>query len=166
MTLQLEKGMEIGRTQLLADLVALTIWPMIWLLQGDFRVRGDTIDVFPAHYEDRAWRIELFGDEIDSLTEFDPLTGQKSGDLEKSALCQFTLCDTRPDLEQAMVGGKDELKTRLEKFEAAGRLLEAQSWNNAPISIWKCWKPPALAPVLKIIRYLTGRKPGEPPPTV
>ena len=84
MTLQLEKGMEIGRTQLLADLVALQYRRNdMAFARGDFRVRGDTIDVFPAHYEDRAWRIELFGDEIDSLTEFDPLTGQKSGDLEK-----------------------------------------------------------------------------------
>ena len=65
--------------------------------RGAFRVRGDTIDIFPAHYEDRAWRIELFGDEVDTITEFDPLTGKSAGKLDSDqGLCQFALCDAAP----------------------------------------------------------------------
>ena len=128
MTLELSKGLEIGRSQLLADLVALQYRRNdMGFARGDFRVRGDTIDLFPAHYEDRAWRIELFGDEIDTLTEFDPLTGQKSGDLERVRVYANSHYVTpRPTLKQAVLHIQDELKLRLEEFEAAGRLLEAQ----------------------------------------
>ncbi len=169
MTLQLEKGMEIGRTQLLADLVALQYRRNdVAFARGDFRVRGDTIDVFPAHYEDRAWRIELFGDEIDSLTEFDPLTGQKSGDLEKVRLYANSHYVTPgPTLKQAMVGIQDELKTRLEEFEAAGRLLEAQRLEQRTnFDLEMLEATGSCAGIENYSRYLTGRKPGEPPPTL
>ena len=169
MTLQLEKGMEIGRTQLLADLVALQYRRNdMAFARGDFRVRGDTIDVFPAHYEDRAWRIELFGDEIDSLTEFDPLTGQKSGDLEKVRLYANSHYVTPgPTLKQAMVGIQDELKTRLEEFEAAGRLLEAQRLEQRTnFDLEMLEATGSCAGIENYSRYLTGRKPGEPPPTL
>ena len=169
MTPQLEKGMEIGRTQLLADLVALQYRRNdMAFARGDFRVRGDTIDVFPAHYEDRAWRIELFGDEIDSLTEFDPLTGQKSGDLEKVRLYANSHYVTPgPTLKQAMVGIQDELKTRLEEFEAAGRLLEAQRLEQRTnFDLEMLEATGSCAGIENYSRYLTGRKPGEPPPTL
>ena len=169
MTLQLEKGMDIGRTQLLADLVALQYRRNdMAFARGDFRVRGDTIDVFPAHYEDRAWRIELFGDEIDSLTEFDPLTGQKSGDLEKVRLYANSHYVTPgPTLKQAMVGIQDELKTRLEEFEAAGRLLEAQRLEQRTnFDLEMLEATGSCAGIENYSRYLTGRKPGEPPPTL
>ena len=169
MTLQLEKGMEIGRTQLLADLVALQYRRNdMAFARGNFRVRGDTIDVFPAHYEDRAWRIELFGDEIDSLTEFDPLTGQKSGDLEKVRLYANSHYVTPgPTLKQAMVGIQDELKTRLEEFEAAGRLLEAQRLEQRTnFDLEMLEATGSCAGIENYSRYLTGRKPGEPPPTL
>ena len=169
MTLQLEKGMEIGRTQLLADLVALQYRRNdMAFARGDFRVRGDTIDVFPAHYEDRAWRIELFGDEIDSLTEFDPLTGQKSGDLEKVRLYANSHYVTPgPTLKQAMVGIQDELKTRLEEFESAGRLLEAQRLEQRTnFDLEMLEATGSCAGIENYSRYLTGRKPGEPPPTL
>ncbi|MGB2151227.1 MAG: excinuclease ABC subunit UvrB [Parvibaculales bacterium] len=169
MTLQLEKGMEIGRTQLLADLVALQYRRNdMAFARGDFRVRGDTIDVFPAHYEDRAWRIELFGDEIDSLTEFDPLTGQKSGDLEQVRLYANSHYVTPgPTLKQAMVGIQDELKTRLEEFEAAGRLLEAQRLEQRTnFDLEMLEATGSCAGIENYSRYLTGRKPGEPPPTL
>jgi excinuclease ABC subunit B len=169
MTLELEKGMNIGRTQLLADLVALQYRRNdMAFARGDFRVRGDTIDVFPAHYESRAWRIELFGDDIDSLTEFDPLTGQKSGDLEKVRLYANSHYVTPgPTLKQAMVGIQDELKARLEEFEAAGRLLEAQRLEQRTnFDLEMLQATGSCAGIENYSRYLTGRKPGEPPPTL
>ena len=169
MTLQLERGMEIGRTQLLADLVALQYRRNdMAFARGDFRVRGDTIDLFPAHYEDRAWRIELFGDEIDSLTEFDPLTGQKTNELEKVRVYANSHYVTPgPTLKQAMVGIQDELKTRLEEFEAAGRLLEAQRLEQRThFDLEMLEATGSCAGIENYSRYLTGRKPGEPPPTL
>ena len=157
MTLELARGMEIGRTQLLADLVALQYRRNdMAFARGDFRVRGDVIDLFPAHYEDRAWRIELFGDEIDSLTEFDPLTGQKSADLDRVRVYANSHYVTpRPTLKQAMVHIQDELKTRLEEFERqAAFRWKRKGWNSARCLIWKCWKPQAVAPGLRIIRAI------------
>ena len=169
MTLELKQGMEIGRTQLLADLVALQYRRNdMAFARGDFRVRGDTVDIFPAHYEDRAWRVELFGDEIDSLTEFDPLTGQKTADLEKVRVYANSHYVTPgPTLKQAMVGIQDELKTRLEEFEAAGRLLEAQRLEQRTnFDLEMLEATGSCAGIENYSRYLTGRKPGEPPPTL
>jgi excinuclease ABC subunit B len=169
MTLELARGMEIGRTQLLADLVALQYRRNdMAFARGDFRVRGDVIDLFPAHYEDRAWRIELFGDEIDSLTEFDPLTGQKSADLDRVRVYANSHYVTpRPTLKQAMVHIQDELKTRLEEFEAAGRLLEAQRLEQRTLFDLEMLEATgSCAGIENYSRYLTGRKAGEPPPTL
>jgi len=169
MTLELAHGMEIGRTQLLADLVALQYRRNdMAFARGDFRVRGDVIDLFPAHYEDRAWRIELFGDEIDSLTEFDPLTGQKTAELERVRVYANSHYVTpRPTLKQAMVHIQDELKTRLEEFEAAGRLLEAQRLEQRTLFDLEMLEATgSCAGIENYSRYLTGRKPGEPPPTL
>ncbi len=95
--------------------------------RGAFRVRGDTIDIFPAHYEDRAWRVELFGDVVDSITEFDPLTGQKAGALDGiKVYANSHYVTPRPTLQQAMKGIKAELILRLADFRANGKLLEAQ----------------------------------------
>jgi excinuclease ABC subunit B len=169
MTLELSKGLEIGRSQLLADLVALQYRRNdMGFARGDFRVRGDTIDLFPAHYEDRAWRIELFGDEIDTLTEFDPLTGQKSADLERVRVYANSHYVTpRPTLKQAVLHIQDELKSRLEEFEAAGRLLEAQRLEQRTLfDIEMLEATGSCAGIENYSRYLTGRKPGEPPPTL
>ncbi len=169
MTLELSKGMEIGRSQLLGDLVALQYRRNdMGFARGDFRVRGDTIDLFPAHYEDRAWRIELFGDEIDSLTEFDPLTGQKSADIDRVRVYANSHYVTpRPTLKQAVLHIQDELKTRLEEFEAAGRLLEAQRLEQRTLfDIEMLEATGSCAGIENYSRYLTGRKPGEPPPTL
>jgi excinuclease ABC subunit B len=169
MTLEVEKGMTFSRTDLLAALVALQYRRNdMAFARGDFRVRGDTIDVFPAHYEDRAWRIELFGDEIDSLTEFDPLTGQKTGDMAKVRIYANSHYVTpRPTLKQAMVHIEAELKTRLEEFEAAGRLLEAQRIEQRThFDLEMLEATGSCAGIENYSRYLTGRKPGEPPPTL
>jgi excinuclease ABC subunit B len=89
-------------------------------------VRGDTIDIFPAHYEDRAWRVTLFGDEVDSIYEFDPLTGTKPPSWTRQDLRQFALRDAAPTLAQATKGMREELRLRLEQFRREGKLLEAQ----------------------------------------
>ena len=169
MTLELSKGGEISRNQLLADLVALQYQRNdMAFARGDFRVRGDTVDIFPAHYEDRAWRIELFGEEIDSLTEFDPLTGQKTGDMEIVRIYANSHYVTpRPTLKQAMVHIQNELKTRIEEFEAAGRLLEAQRIEQrTQFDLEMLDATGSCAGIENYSRYLTGRKSGEPPPTL
>src|SRR4029079_13977655 len=95
--------------------------------RGAFRVRGDTIELWPAHLEDRAWRISLFGDEVQSLTEFDPLTGAKTDQFSLVKIYANSHYVTpKPTLKQAVRGIKDELKLRLDELHKAGRLLEAQ----------------------------------------
>src|SRR5476651_2188976 len=95
--------------------------------RGSFRVRGDVIEIYPAHYDDRAWRVSLFGDEIESIHEFDPLTGQKTDELEfVKVYANSHYVTPRPTLIQAMQSIKAELKWRLEQLYDQGRLLEAQ----------------------------------------
>ena len=90
-------------------------------------MRGDTLELFPAHLEDRAWRISFFGDEIESIQEFDPLTGQKTGDLKSvKVYANSHYVTPKPTLQQAIKGIREELKWRLEELDKAGRLLEAQ----------------------------------------
>src|SRR5438034_4473586 len=128
MTFALKQGERINQRQLIADLVALQYKRTAGdFYRGSFRVRGDTIDIFPAHYEDRAWRVNLFGDEAESIEEFDPLTGQKTDELEFiKVYANSHYVTPRPTLLQAIQGIKVELKGRLEQLNAAGRLLEAQ----------------------------------------
>src|SRR5271155_5551109 len=136
--------------------------------RGAFRVRGDTIDIFPAHYEDRAWRIELFGDVVDSITEFDPLTGHKAGELESIKIYANSHYVTpRPTLQQAMKGIKAELIHRLAEFRAQGKLLEAQRLEqrtNFDLEMIEATR--SFAGIETYPRWLTGRQPGEPPPTL
>ncbi|MDA9230502.1 excinuclease ABC subunit UvrB [Alphaproteobacteria bacterium] len=169
MTLELSKNMELERNQLLTELVALQYRRNdMAFARGDFRVRGDTIDIFPAHYEDRAWRVEMFGDEIESLTEFDPLTGQKTADMDRVRVYANSHYVTpRPTLKQAMVHIETELKGRLEEFEAAGRLLEAQRIEQrTQFDLEMLEATGSCAGIENYSRYLTGRKAGEPPPTL
>ena len=121
-------GEKIEQRQLIADLVALQ-YKRIQndFARGTFRVRGDVIELFPAHLEDRAWRIGLFGDEIESIVEFDPLTGKRVNDLQFVKIYANSHYVTpRPTLQQAVKGIKDELKWRVEELTRMGRLLEAQ----------------------------------------
>src|ERR1700761_2011166 len=128
MTFTLKQGGQISQRQLIADLVALQYKRTQHdFFRGSFRVRGDTIDLFPAHYEDRAWRIHLFGDEIEKIEEMDPLTGAKTDELDFIKIYANSHYVTpRPTLIQAMNSIKEELRIRLEQLNAAGRLLEAQ----------------------------------------
>ncbi len=169
MTFALKRGERINQRQLLADLVALQYKRTSGdFFRGSFRVRGDTVDVFPAHYEDRAWRINLFGDEVELIDEFDPLTGAKSDELEFVKIYANSHYVTpRPTLIQAVASIKQELKWRLDQLNAAGRLLEAQRLEQRTIyDIEMMEATGSCAGIENYSRYLTGRKPGEPPPTL
>ncbi|HEY4075863.1 MAG TPA: excinuclease ABC subunit UvrB, partial [Rhizomicrobium sp.] len=136
--------------------------------RGAFRVRGDTIDIFPAHQEDRAWRVELFGDEVDSITEFDPLTGHKAGSLDAIKIYANSHYVTpRPTLQQAMKGIKAELIDTLARFRAEGKLLEAQRLEQrCTFDLEMIEATGSCAGIENYSRWLTGRQPGEPPPTL
>jgi excinuclease ABC subunit B len=169
MTFALKRGERINQRQLIADLVALQYKRTIGdFSRGTFRVRGDSIEIFPAHYEDRAWRVSLFGDEIEAINEFDPLTGQNSDELEFVKIYANSHYVTpRPTLIQAMASIKAELKWRLEQLNAQGRLLEAQRLEQRCMFDLEMMEATgACAGIENYSRYLTGRKPGEPPPTL
>lgn len=169
MTFKVEVGERIDQRQLLADLVALQYKrTQADFGRGTFRVRGDVIEVFPAHYEDRAWRISLFGDEVESIQEFDPLTGQKSQDLKFVKLYANSHYVTpRPTLIQAIQGIKAELKMRLDELNAMGRFLEAQRLEQrCTFDLEMMEATGSCAGIENYSRWLTGRRPGEPPPTL
>ncbi|WP_374306055.1 excinuclease ABC subunit UvrB [Methylocella sp.] len=169
MTFTVKTGERIDQRQLVADLVALQYKRSAGdFSRGVFRVRGDTVDLFPAHYEDRAWRINFFGDSIESISEFDPLTGKKTQDLEFVKIYANSHYVTpRPTLLQSIKGIKLEMKQRLEELYAAGRLLEAQRLEQrTTFDLEMLEATGSCAGVENYSRYLTGRKPGEPPPTL
>jgi excinuclease ABC subunit B len=136
--------------------------------RGMFRVRGDTVEVFPAHLEDRAWRFDFFGDEVDSIVEFDPLTGKKvnpMGAVKMYANSHYVT--PRPTLNQAVELIKEEMKQQLDVFKAQGKLLEAQRLEQrTQFDIEMMLATGSCAGIENYSRYLTGRRPGEPPPTM
>src|SRR5487761_2278723 len=169
MTFALKKGERIDQRQLIADLVALQYKRTQHdFSRGTFRVRGDTIDLFPAHYEDRAWRVHLFGDEIEKIEEMDPLTGAKTDELEfVKVYANSHYVTPRPTLIQAMNSIKEELRVRLGQLNDAGRLLEAQRLEQRTrYDLEMMEATGSCAGIENYSRYLTGRRPGEPPPTL
>ncbi len=169
MTFTVKAGERIDQRQLIADLVALQYKRSGGdFYRGVFRVRGDTIELFPAHYEDRAWRIRFFGDEIEGIVEFDPLTGQKTQDLEFiKVYANSHYVTPRPTLLQSIKGIKEELKQRLAELYATGRLLEAQRLEQRTLFDLEMMEATgSCAGIENYSRYLTGRQPGEPPPTL
>ena len=169
MTFSLNVGETVSRKQMLADLVALQYKRNDGaFFRGSFRARGDVIEIFPAHYEDRAWRVSLFGDEIEAITEFDPLTGQKTDDLEQiSIYANSHYVTPRPTLNQAIDGIKKELVVTLEAMRGEGKLLEAQRLDQrVQFDLEMMAATGSCAGIENYSRYLTGRKPGEPPPTL
>ncbi|UNF45829.1 excinuclease ABC subunit UvrB [Bartonella krasnovii] len=169
MTLQIQKGDKLNQRKLLADLVSQQYYRQdINFIRGSFRVRGDTIEIFPAHLEDRAWRLSLFGDEVETITEFDPLTGQKTAALQSIKIyANSHYVIPRPTLNQAMKAIKMELVQRLDELNAAGRLLEAQRLEQRTMFDLEMLETTgSCAGIENYSRYLTGRKPGEPPPTL
>ena len=168
MTFSLKQGERINQRQLIADLVALQYKRTPDFSRGTFRVRGDTVDIFPAHYEDRAWRVQMFGDEVEKIEEFDPLTGHKTDELKFVKIYANSHYVTpRPTLLQAMASIKEELRWRLGQLNDAGRLLEAQRLEQrVRYDLEMMEATGSCAGIENYSRYLTGRLPGEPPPTL
>ncbi|MFT4956246.1 MAG: excinuclease ABC subunit B [Brevundimonas sp.] len=168
MTFDLKVGQTIDEAKLRADLIALQYKRNDAAFdRGMFRKRGDTIEIFPVHQEDRAWRISLFGDEIESIAEFDPLTGKKTADLEEVTVYAASHYVTpRPTLNQAITGIKAELKETLDWMVENGKLLEAQRLEQRTrFDLEMMEATGSCAGIENYSRWLTGRSPGEPPPT-
>ena len=169
MTIDVSKGADKDPREFMAELVALQYQRNDLAFQrGTFRVRGDTVEIFPAHYDDTAWRFDFFGDEIDSIVEFDPLTGKSGRRLETVRIYANSHYVTpRPTVQAAMKGIKTELAQRLEQFEKEGRLLEAQRLSQrTEFDLEMLAAQGFCTGIENYSRYLTGRAPGEPPPTM
>ena len=136
--------------------------------RGAFRVKGDTVDLWPAHLEDRAWRFSFFGEELEAITEFDPLTGAKTDSFEKIRIYANSHYVTpRPTLQQATKGIKAELQIRLKQLNDEGKLLEAQRLEQRTNFDLEMLEATGVCNGIEnYSRYLTGRAPGEPPPTL
>ena len=168
MTFTLNVGDQIDEAKLRADLIALQYKRNdLNFERGMFRKRGDTIEIFPVHQEDRAWRISLFGDEIEAIAEFDPLTGKKTNDLDDITVYAASHYVTpRPSLNQAITGIKAELKETLDWMVENGKLLEAQRLEQrVRFDLEMMEATGSCAGIENYSRWLTGRAPGEPPPT-
>jgi excinuclease ABC subunit B len=169
MTFDLKKGQVIDQRELLHNLTALQYKRGdTGFVRGTFRVRGDTIELFPAHYEDAAWRITLFGNEIENITEFDPLTGKKSSDLTFVRIFANSHYVTpRATITSAIKQIKAELAARLQELNGAGRFLEAQRLEQRTLFDLEMMEATgSCAGIENYSRYFSGRKPGEPPPTL
>ena len=169
MTVTLTKGESVNRTELLRALVELQYKRNDTdFHRGTFRVRGDTIEIFPAHYEDRAWRLSLFGDEIESIHEIDPLTGEKGARLESAKVYANSHYITpRPTLLQAIKDIKRDLKIRVQEFLDDNKPLEAERLEQrTTFDLEMIEATGSCAGIENYSRYLTGRAPGEPPPTL
>jgi len=169
MTVALKRGGRVDRAELLARLVELQYTRNdMDLRRGTFRARGDSVEIFPAHLESRAWRLSLFGDEIESIVEFDPLTGEKAAELEEAVVYPKSHYVTpRPTVRQAVKEIRGELKTRLAALHAEGKLLEAQRLEERTTFDLEMMETVGhCAGIENYSRYLTGRAPGEPPPTL
>ncbi|MGE4062867.1 MAG: excinuclease ABC subunit UvrB [Rhodospirillaceae bacterium] len=169
MTIPLKAGATLPRAELVKQLVALQYKRNdADFHRGTFRVRGDVVEIFPAHYEDRAWRVSLFGDDIEFIHEFDPLTGEKTANLlDEVVYPKSHYVTPRPALSQAIKGIKAELKERLAEFNAQGKLLEAQRLEQRTMFDLEMLETTGHCKSIEnYSRFLTGRAPGEPPPTL
>jgi excinuclease ABC subunit B len=169
MTVTLKVGDSVHRAELLRRLVEIQYKRNDAAFQrGTFRARGDSIELFPAHLEDRAWRLSLFGDEIESIVEFDPLTGEKTNALDEvRVFANSHYVTPRPTLQQATKQIKVDLKGRLEELNQGGKLLEAQRLEQrTTFDLEMMEATGSCAGIENYSRYLTGRQPGEPPPTL
>ena len=168
MTFTLTVGDKVNEKQLIADLVAQQYKRNDQAFErGTFRRRGDTIEIFPAHYEDRAWRVTMFGDEVEAIAEFDTLTGKRTAELDTIKVYANSHHVTpRPTLRQAIIEIRKELKERLEWLVANGKLLEAQRLEQrTTFDLEMIETTGSCAGIENYSRYLSGRRPGEPPPT-
>jgi excinuclease ABC subunit B len=169
MVLSLKKGQRIDRSQIIKQFVELQYRRNdAGFQRGTFRARGDGIEIFPAHYEDRAWRLSLFGDELEAIIEFDPLTGERTAELDNIRVYANSHYVTpRPTLQQAIKQIKIELKARLEELYKDNKLLEAQRLEQrTTFDIEMLDATGSCAGIENYSRYLSGRNAGEPPPTL
>ena len=169
MVVKLEVGGSIDRDTLAKALVNLQYRRNDTAFQrGCFRLRGEIVDIFPSHYEDRAWRITLFGDEIEEISEFDPLTGDKTAALpEITVYANSHYVTPRPTLAQAVRDIKIELKARVEELTREGKLLEIERLTQrTTFDIEMMETTGSCKGIENYSRYLTGRAPGDPPPTL
>jgi len=169
MTQDLAVGGLYDQRKFLAELVAQQYRRQDAAFQrGAFRVKGDTVDLWPAHLEDRAWRFSFFGEELEAITEFDPLTGTRTDTFEKIRIYANSHYVTpRPTLQQATKGIRVELAQRLKQLTDEGKLLEAQRLEQrCNFDLEMLEATGSCAGIENYSRYLTGRAPGEPPPTL
>ena len=169
MTQDLKVGHDYDQRKVIADLVAQQYRRNDQAFQrGSFRVRGDSLEIFPAHLEDRAWRLSFFGEELESITEFDPLTGEKTDTYQQIRVYANSHYVTpKPTMQQAIIGIKKELRTRLDQLVGEGKLLEAQRLEQRTSFDLEMLEATGVCNGIEnYSRYLTGRAPGEPPPTL
>ena len=169
MTQDLKAGSMYDQRQVIADLVAQQYRRNDAAFQrGSFRVRGDSLEIWPAHLEDRAWRLSFFGEELEGIQEFDPLTGQKTGSFDQIRVYANSHYVTpKPTMQQAVVSIKKELRQRLDQLVGEGKLLEAQRLEQRTNFDLEMLEATGVCNGIEnYSRYLTGRAPGEPPPTL
>jgi excinuclease ABC subunit B len=169
MTFDLKKGAVEDQREVIRKFVALQYRRNDQAFaRGNFRVRGDSLEIFPSHYEDMAWRVSFFGDEIEEISEFDPLTGKTIAALDRIRVYANSHYVTPgPTLKQAMEAIKHELAERLKELQAEGRLLEAQRLEQRTnFDLEMIAATGSCAGIENYSRFLTGRLPGEPPPTL
>jgi excinuclease ABC subunit B len=169
MIFDLEVGKAQDQTEIIRKLVALQYKRNdVAFARGNFRVRGDSLELFPSHLEDVAWRISFFGDEIEEISEFDPLTGKKGASLDKIRVYANSHYVTPgPTMRQASEAIRFELTERLKELETEGRLLEAQRLEQRTnFDLEMIAATGSCNGIENYSRFLTGRLPGEPPPTL
>ena len=169
MIFDIKKGEAVDQRELIRKLVALQYNRNdAAFARGNFRVRGDSLEIFPSHYEDMAWRISFFGDDIEEISEFDPLTGKKGVSLDKVRVYANSHYVTPgPTMKQAAEAIKFELAERLKELHEEGRLLEAQRLEQRTnFDLEMIAATGSCAGIENYSRFLTGRLPGEPPPTL
>ncbi len=169
MIFDLKKGQSVDQREVIRKLVALQYKRNDAAFgRGAFRVRGDSLEIFPSHYEDSAWRISFFGDDIEEITEFDPLTGAKVASLDYvRVFANSHYVTPGPTMKQAMEGIRHELTERLKELEIEGKLLEHQRLEQRTnFDLEMIAATGSCAGIENYSRFLTGRLPGEPPPTL
>jgi excinuclease ABC subunit B len=169
MIFDLKKGESVDQRELIRKLVALQYKRNdAAFARGNFRVRGDNLELFPSHYEDMAWRISFFGDEVEEIAEFDPLTGKTGAKLDRVRVYANSHYVTPgPTMKQATEAIKFELVERLKELEIEGKLLEAQRLEQRTnFDLEMIAATGSCAGIENYSRFLTGRLPGEPPPTL
>ncbi len=169
MTLTLQKNYDYNREEIIKSLVALQYKRNDQnFYRGTFRARGEYLEIFPSHLEDRAWRLCLFGDKLEHIEEFDPLTGDKVRELSLvKVYANSHYITPKPTIEQAVINIKKELEVTLKKHRAENKLLEAQRLEErTKFDLEMIEATGSCAGIENYSRFLSGRKPGEPPPTL